>query len=217
MKLVRGKKVAELGREETAAMLSGYARVVVDVGTGDGRFAYAYARDHPDAFVVGIDLVKENLREASQRAGRKPERGGLHNVAYVWARAEDPPAELAGVASEVYVVLPWGRLLDGLVLGERDVLDGLASLAAPCADVKITLNCEVWGENVPIKVRHLPELTPEYARGTLAGPYARSGLLLSQARMLSRDEVQRLSSPWAKRLRQGRDWPRFLYLEAVAS
>lgn len=216
MKVVQGRTTVELGKDETAALLDGYDRVIVDVGAGDGRFAYAYARDHADAFVIGLDIARENLREAARRAGRKPARGGLPNVAYVWAAAEDPPGELRGVADEVHVILPWGRLLDGLALGERDVLDGLATLAAPEARVKITLNCEVWGANVPVKVRHLPELTPEYARETLAEPYARSGLFLAEARMLSRDEARGVDSPWAKRLRSSRDWPRFLYLEAVA-
>lgn len=216
MKVIRGGTIAELGKDETAALLDGYDRVVVDVGAGDGRFAYAYARDHADAFVLGLDVARENLRQAARKAGRKPQRGGLRNVAYVWAAAEDPPAELTSIADEVHVILPWGRLLDGLVLGEREVLDGIAALAAPGARVEVTLNCEVWGANVPVKVRHLPELTPEYVRETLTEPYARSGLVLSETRMLTRDEARTVDSPWAKRLRSSRDWPRFLYLEALA-
>lgn len=215
MRVVRGKEVARLGETEVAELLDGYERVVVDVGTGDGRFAYAYARQHPDAFVIGLDATAENLRETSRRAVRKPARGGLSNVAYVWAAAEHPPPELAGRAGEIYVILPWGRLLDGLALAEADTLEGLATLAAPGATLRVTVNCEVWTEDTPVTVRHLPELSPEYARETLATRYAAHGIVLTDARMLTRAETRRISSPWAKRIRASRDWPRFLYLEAA--
>lgn len=217
MRVVRGKEVATLSAGDVDALLDPYDRVVIDVGAGDGRGAYAYAREHPETFVVGMDAVKENLQDTSRRARRKPARGGAANVAYVWGVAEDPPAELAGRADEVRVILPWGRLLDGVALPQADVLDGLVTLARPAAAVRIVLNCEVWGANVPVKVEHLPELTPEYARATLGPAYAERGLSLVEARMLDRDEVREMRSPWAKRLRGSRDWPRFLYLAAVAA
>ncbi len=216
MRVVRGKQLVGLDQEQVAAMLAGYERVVADVGAGDGRAAHAYARDHPEAFVVGLDTAKDNLREASRRARRKPHRGGAPNVVYVWASAEDPPPELEGRAGEVHVVLPWGRLLEGLAFAEADVLEGVAALAAPGAAVRIVINCEVWEAEVPARVGHLPELTPDYARTRLAARYAACGLFLTEARMLTRDEVREMRSPWAKRLRQSREWPRFLYLAATA-
>lgn len=215
MHVVRGKEIAELDASQVSALLDGYDHVVVDVGTGDGRFAYTYAREHPDTFVLGFDVVKENLRETSRRAARKPAKGGVANVAYAWASAEEPPEELTGRADEIYVILPWGRLLDGLALGDAAVLDGLTSIAAPGALLRVTLNCEVWGANVPVKVRHLPELTPEYVRETLSPRYRERRVFLHEARLLGREEVRDVRSPWAKRVRSSRDWPRFLYLEAA--
>lgn len=198
-------------------MLAPYRRVVVDVGAGDGRSAYAYARENPDTFVVGLDILKENLAEAARRALRKPQRGGVPNVAYVWAGAEEPPSELAGRCDEVRVVLPWGRLLEGLALGHGDVLAGLATLAAPGAALRVVLNCEVWSRNTPVRVSHLPELTPHYVRETLTPRYRAYGLEVTETRMLSREEVRAIRSPWAKRLRSSRDWPRFLYLAGTAA
>jgi 16S rRNA (adenine(1408)-N(1))-methyltransferase len=215
MRVVRGRSVVEVGEEAFAALLGRYRRLVVDVGTGDGRFPYALAKEHPEALVVGLDLGAENLRELSHRASRRPERGGRPNVLYALAAAESPPAELAGRASEVHVTLPWGRLLEGVALGDPEVLAGLARLAAGGARLAILLNCEVWGETVPGEVHHLPAVTVEYARETLGPRFAAHGIALRDARMLTREEVARLQSTWAKRLRHGREHARFLHLEAV--
>src|SRR5690606_22030096 len=95
---------------ELAGIMAGYDRVAIDIGTGDGRFAYAYAADHPDTFVIGLDPVKEAVREFSGRARRKPARGGLPNLIYVMASIEQPPAELAGRCDILFVNLPWGSL-----------------------------------------------------------------------------------------------------------
>jgi 16S rRNA (adenine(1408)-N(1))-methyltransferase len=113
MRVLHGKDVVHLGRTELCEIVAGYDRVVVDVGAGDGRFATAYAREHPETLVVGLDIAKDKLAEAARRAGRKPQRGGVPNLLYVVASAEESPTELAGRASEVHVVLPWGRLLRG--------------------------------------------------------------------------------------------------------
>ena len=215
MQVVRGRSLLELGEAPFRELLAGHERLVVDVGTGDGRFPYAYARDHPEALVVGLDLVAENLREVSHRASRRPERGGRPNVLYALASAERPPPELAGLASEVFVVLPWGRLLEGVALADPEVLDGIAGLAAPGARLAIVLNCEVWGETVPAGVDHLPVVTEEYAREALAPRLAGHGVVMTEGRMLAREEMGRLQSTWAKRLRHGREHARFLLLEAV--
>src|SRR2546430_12368378 len=111
-----------MSADDLASLSAGYRAVAVDVGTGDGRFAYAYARKHPDWLVIGMDPAREGLREMSMRAMRKPARGGLPNVIYVWSGIEQPPDELGHIADEVHVVLPWGKLLPGVVLPVHDVL-----------------------------------------------------------------------------------------------
>ena len=217
MLVVRGRSTAELHAGEVDALLEGYERVVADVGTGDGRFAYALARKRPSWFVVGIDPVKEALREISHRASRKPGRGGLPNVAFVWASVERPPVELRGRASEIYVVLPWGKLLAGLLLPLGEVLDGIAQLARPGAELHLILNGEPWaGEEVPLDVSDLPEPTEEHAREVLAPSYAGHGLHIHEARWLSPEEVRAIPSTWARRLAHGRQHPRFLYVGGTA-
>jgi 16S rRNA (adenine(1408)-N(1))-methyltransferase len=215
MQVVKGKDVAELDQAAFAALAGPYGRLVVDVGTGDGRFAYAYARDHPEAFVVALDPVKENLRERSHRALRKPGRGGLPNVLFVWAVVERPPAELAGRADEVHVVLPWGKLASGLLLAEPEVLDGLVFLARAGAALDLVLNAEVWEEPVPLEARDLPPLTVDYVSGTLAPRFHARGIEIRRVGRLAREEIDRLPSTWARRLSHGREHPNFVHVEAV--
>jgi len=215
MLVVRGKDVAELDAEAFAALAAPYARLVVDVGTGDGRLAYAYARDHPEALVVALDPVKENLRELSHRARRKPGRGGLPNVLYVWAAVERPPAELAGRADELHVVLPWGKLARGLLLAEPEVLDGLVALARDGATLDLVLNAEVWEEPVPVEARDLPPLTVDLVTGSLAPSYRARRIEVRRVGRLDREEIDRLPSTWARRLSHGREHPNFVHVEAV--
>src|SRR6185437_11098206 len=107
---------------------SGYAAVAVDVGTGDGRFAYQLASDDARRFVVGIDALAEPMGERAAIAARKPARGGRPNLVFVHAAVEALPVELRGVADEISVQLPWGALLEGIVRARADVLQGIAGL-----------------------------------------------------------------------------------------
>ena len=214
MRVVRGRQVVEVTREELDALAGRYEGVTADVGTGDGRFAYAYARRHPERFVVGLDPSRERLRETSSRSLRKASRGGLPNVMFVWASVERPPAELAGRAGEVYVVLPWGALLRGVVQPRPEVLAGLRSLLAPGGQAHLVLGADAWSHPVPVEVRDLPEPTLERVEETLAPAYAAAGLRVEEARLLSPQEIAALPSSWARRLAHGRDSPRFVAIRA---
>ena len=213
MIVVRGKQTLELDRGEIERAVAGHAGITIDVGAGDGAFAYRYARAHRDRFVIALDPVRENMREYSARAARKPERGGMANLMYAVGSIELAPAELRGIAGELYVMLPWGSLMRGLILGEAAVLAGLASLARPDAIVRIVLNTRIFDEPVPIDARDLPEPTPDYASQVLAPRYERAGLRISVAREFSADEVLALGTTWAKRLSHRRP-PPSLYIEA---
>ncbi|MDE3097668.1 MAG: class I SAM-dependent methyltransferase, partial [Chloroflexota bacterium] len=190
MIVVRGKRTEQIDAPALLALIAPYEGVTVDVGTGDGAFAYRYARAHPRRLVIGLDPVRENMREYSARAARKPERGGLPNVLYAIASIEQVPAELYGIADELYVNLPWGSLMRGIILGEATVLGGLASLGREGAVLRAVVNTRIFDDPVPIDARDLPEPTPEYVRATLAPLYARRGLRIEQARLFDADELR---------------------------
>ncbi len=200
MIIVRGKRASEISAAQLAEMIAAYAHVTIDLGAGDGAFAYRYAKAHDDRFVVAIDPVAENLAEYAARAARKPARGGLANVLYVVASVEHPPPELRNVAIEIFVTLPWGSLMRGIILADERVLEGIESLARDGAGLRIVLNTRIFDDPVPIDVRDLPEVTPEYVRASLADAYARVGITITNTRWMNAEEVATLGTTWAKRL-----------------
>lgn len=215
MLIVEGR---ELGRMDAAGfegVAAAYARVAVDIGTGDGLFVYHLAARDPDTLYVGCDPAAANMLAASQRSRRKPARGGVPNVLYVVASAEDPPGPLRGRAAEVFCVLPWGRLLEGIMTGDPEILGGLRGVAAPGAPIHIYLNAGVWDRSTPRQVEDLPPATPEHVDGVLVPAYARAGIHLVEHGAAPPGEVRALRSTWAGRLTHG-GGGRFVRLEGRA-
>lgn len=200
---------------EADGLPSGYDRVLVDLGTGDGRHAYGLAGERPDWLVVGVDAISEPMAELSAKASRKPAKGGRPNLVYVRASAEQPPPELRGRADEVHVVLPWGALLAGTLLPRPDVLGGIVALARPAgARLSLVLNAEPWLESTPKDMAELPAVTVEHVDRALAPAYAEAGIVLGPARLVGRAEVDALNSTWAKRLAASHGGhPRFVAVE----
>ena len=92
--------------------------VVIDVGTGDGRWLFRLARARPEWFCIGIDANLDAARHVARRARRSPARGGAPNLIFVHERAEALPGSLRGMAAEVYVQYPWGGLLRAVTGGD---------------------------------------------------------------------------------------------------
>jgi 16S rRNA (adenine(1408)-N(1))-methyltransferase len=216
IRVVGKGRAREMPPAELDELRAHATRTVVDVGTGDGRAVYALASEHGDWLVIGIDALDEPMGEIAGRAARKPARGGRPNVVLLRASVEALPDELTGVADEVRVVLPWGRLLEGIVAPDGEVPRGIAALCRPGATVAITLNGEIWLDSTPARFRDLPPPTLEHVDTVVVPEFARAGIRLQSARWLTAEETQALPGSWARRLGHGRPHPRFLHLEGVA-
>ena len=215
--IVRGKQLGTLDAAQLAAVLAPYAgRVSVDLGAGDGAFAYRHASAHLERFVIAIDPVRENMREFSAKAARKPERGGLANVLCAVASVEHLPPELHAIADEIFVTLPWGSLMRGIILADATVLENIASLARDSATLRIVLNTRIFDDPVPIEVRNLPDVTPDYVRNAIATPYALHGIEITETSWMNADEVAAIPTTWAKRLSH-RSPPPSVLIEAVVT
>jgi 16S rRNA (adenine(1408)-N(1))-methyltransferase len=186
--VVEGKRTREVDALPDAA------RTVIDLGTGDGRYAYAVAGAHPDWLVIGVDAISERLAEYSAKAARKPAKGGRPNLLYVRASAEQPPPLLTGRADEIHVILPWGALLAGLVdpAGRPEVLRGVRALAQPGGELNVVLNAEPWEESLPNDIAAIPPVTVE----GIAAAYPDA----LDVHDLTPDEVKALPTTWARRL-----------------
>src|SRR5688572_727374 len=106
MDSIRGKRAMRVEPDAFARQIAGYSHVLIDLGTGDGRFVRHVAATSPNTFAIGIDLCAVNMREQSRRASA--------NALFLVASAYAPPPELHRVATHLTINFPWGDLLSGL-------------------------------------------------------------------------------------------------------
>ncbi len=203
MRIVQGSNVAEASVDWRASLGVPSRRVVLDVGAGDGRWAYESARADPGSLFIGLDPDASALAEYAYRAGRKPSRGGVANVIYVAASIEEPPAEISAIADEVKVMFPWAALLRGLLHAERAVLNGLRSVARPGASFDFVLTYDAMHDHGAGLGDGAPSLTATLLEGQRE-PYLRHGIVLRTIAPLSRDEALAIPSTWGRRLLHGR-------------
>ena len=192
--------------------------VIVDLGTGDGRFVYQSAKEHPERFYIGIDASHSSLEKISQKSLKKPAKGGLPNVLFVQAALEDLPPELDGVADEVHVHFPWGSLLKAVASGDPKLLAGLRRICCPGALVEVVFGLDPERDRGEIERLGLPPITNEYLSLTVIPGYRTAGFEVFETGLLPWKEwacLDRLNSSWAQKLRHGSNRS-LLYLIAHA-
>jgi 16S rRNA (adenine(1408)-N(1))-methyltransferase len=195
---VVGKTTPELTDGDFAELRRGYRRMLLDVGTGDGKHVLAEARRRPDTLVIGMDASADRMRAASARAAAKAARGGVPNALFVWASLERLPSAIVDV-DEVHVLMPWGSLLRALVQPDIDALLAVARACVPGAVFLVTLNLHAWRPAVP-EVGAVPEPTPQWALTELAPALLAAGWRLGSADYLGEGEIAALATSWTKRL-----------------
>jgi len=172
---------------------------VVDLGTGDGRAAVARARREPAAFVVGLDASSSAMAEASLRAARPAPKGGLSNLLFAVASAEQPPDELRGQIDEITILFPWGSLLRGVLATDAAAAAGIASLVAPGGVVRILLSVT----DMDAAAADLRPLAAGDA-DAIRRRWSPFGLAVTRFAPATADEIAASGSTWARRLLRGR-------------
>jgi hypothetical protein len=219
MEIICGKRTLYIGADTLADRVAGASAVLVDIGTGDGRFVLHAARAGSSWFAIGLDACRENMRTASRTAPR--------NALFVVAEVRTLPAELYGLATRIAINFPWGSLLGGLLDGDAGLIEGLASIAQPDPDacpaprrareprgpkrrnggtvLEIRLNGGALAE-----AGWSLEVGGERVRQVLAA----YGFSVERPELLDARALRACPTTWAKQLAFGRD-PRGLYLRAI--
>jgi len=194
METIRGRRSLDLDLNGLKDRLTNYTRVILDLGTGDGKFAFHYARAYPNHFVIGVDSCRENLREHS--------RTKLPNALFIIASAQDLPQELNGLVSHITINFPWGSLLESLLANDTTLLRGLESISCSTTSIEVRLNGGALAEQ---------GWTLEAGAGQIYENLIHAGWQVKTPVMVNAQALRNFPSTWAKRLPFGRD-PRAMQL-----
>jgi 16S rRNA (adenine(1408)-N(1))-methyltransferase len=197
METIRGRKSLELDLNGLMVRLANYNRIILDLGTGDGRYVRAIAAKHPDWFIIGVDSCRENLREHSQVK--------LQNMLFVIANAQNLPTELNGLFSQVTINFPWGSLLESLLINDSKLMCGLKSISRSTTSIELRLNGgALLGAGT----------TLEAGAEKIYENLLWSGWQIESPVVINATALRGFPTTWAKRLAFGRD-PRAIKLSGT--
>lgn len=180
MECICGKNAWSMDAGQFRARISGFREVLLELGTGDGRFVLKQVNSQPDLFGIGLDACRENLCEASRRETPRS--------LFLIANALELPSELAGTVSLLTINFPWGSLLDGLLVGEGEVMEGIA-----CVEVSLNASA-VQKADIPLAA------AGERVRQGLE----RAGFHIRTVERLEGERLKFLPTTWARKIAFGR-------------
>lgn len=190
--------------------------IIVDLGTGDGRFVYQSARQNPGRFYIGIDASANSLEKLSEKIHRKPAKGGLKNALFIQAAVEALPEELDGAANEVHIHFPWGSLLKGVATGDETILKNIRRICAPDAVLEVIIGVDKMrdaGELARLQIAHISR---EFVENTLISIYDKCGFHINEYGEFQPGNWPDLCTTWGQRLRTN-DKRTLIYLIAKSS
>ncbi len=176
--------------------------IIVDIGTGDGKFTYQVAKENPDRFIIGIDPAQKGLEKVSAKIYKKPAKGGLKNALFVLADVENLPEELNGLANQVFINFPWSSLLKGIVLIEDKTWDSIKRVCQKGAIIDLVLG---YGDISESDKLSLPKFDLDYIKEEMIPKLIKKGFSLVKVRELTNKDLKTYSSSWAKKLSFGRE------------
>ncbi len=194
METIRGKTSLNMDIHGLNERLTNFPRVVLDLGTGDGRYVRYLAERNPGWFIIGVDACRENLREHSNAK--------LPNALFVIANAQNLPRELCGLVSQITINFPWGSLLKSLLGSDTSFMQGLDAVSRPDTSLHLHLNGGALAE-----IGTCLEIGIE----TIHDNLSHRGWRLDAPVQLGAPSLSGLPTTWARRLAHGRD-PRAMAL-----
>jgi 16S rRNA (adenine(1408)-N(1))-methyltransferase len=206
MKLIKGNKTLELNKDHLNDVSNKYDTVQVDLGTGDGRFVYKKALENPQTLFIGIDPSAKQLEIYSKKALRKK----LENILFILGSIENLPDELTGIANKLYVILPWGSLLQSMISPQTESIKKLHDLLKAGGEIEIILGYSPDLEPSETKRLELSEINENLIKNTVIPYFESNGFKLLDVRQLQKEELQAFESTWSKKLSHGKDRPLYL-------
>ena len=199
MRVVVGNKTQDCPRNELLEKTKVFESVVVDLGTGDGRFVYKNALENPQDFYIGIDPSEKQLQIFSKKAVRRK----LTNVLFVVGSVEILPNELETIANKVYINLPWGTLLQQVIVPTTKNLKNIKQILKTGGNLELVLGYDKEFEPSETKRLELPEISEKLILDSMLPIYQSVGFNLVELIHLEQDELKQIETTWGKKLSFG--------------
>lgn len=177
--------------------------IIVDIGTGDGKFIYNLAKQYPNRLFIGIDPNHKGLVKTSLRATKKKKRGGLENVVYVLASIKELPKELNNVANQVFINFPWGSLLRSIVKVEQKAWENLKMIIKKCSFIDIIFGYDPIIDKPEVDRLGLPTLSNKYIQSTMVPKIEALGFKLRNFKKLNTNDLKTYPTTWSKKIAFG--------------
>ena len=207
---VLGKKSEALDLDWLRNYSANFDEVALDIGTGDGRFVVDRALAEPKRLWIGLDPVAENMAKLARTVLASPKKGGLANVLFLRASAQQLPGPLEGIVDQISVNYPWGSLLRIVTLPHVDSLKRIIACSRPGKRLEIYLNYSIF-EDPPYLARLGLADIPDPATGSqILDGYVAAGCTVPSRRLFTGDPPFR--TQWARHLVRGSD-RKSLFLE----
>ena len=201
MKIIKGNKTEELNKTNLATLIHDHEKVILDLGTGDGRFVYKTASKYPNNLVIGIDPSQKQLEIYSKRANKNK----VENALFVVGSVEVLPEELINTGDEVYINFPWGSLLGGISGVDEKIIKNISSLVKPGGKLEIVLGYSQEAEPSEIKRLKLDQLDERKIQNEIIPEFEKNKLQLSQLSNIHNEEYFKLDSSGGKKLTFGKE------------
>jgi 16S rRNA (adenine(1408)-N(1))-methyltransferase len=194
--MIQNQRINKIAIHTFLKLHESYKNVHVDIGTGDGKYIYRKAKKDPKTFFVGMDSSAERMSRMAWRAERKPEKGGISNIVFLYLPADEMPKELPRFANHITILYPWSRLLKDLIEPSSYTLKKIAQIATRKCKIEIALNYTVFEKEDYIKKLGLPRIDHNYIEKILRPKYKENSLDIKKYEIIDKP----LESTWGKHL-----------------
>ncbi len=197
---ITGKDKVNIDGDAFAGKVVNYKKIILDLGTGDGRFVFKNTLKNPNIFFVGMDPAEKQLSEYSSKVNRKR----MDNCMFVLGSIEDTPTELNSSFDEIYINLPWGSLLEKIVKINKIGIESIKNLLKENGRVFITLGYAPDLEPSETRRLDLPKIDEFFIQDQIL-PILRKNFSTVSLKKLSKKELGEIETTWAKKLKFGKD------------
>lgn len=201
VQIVKGNKKENVTAGSLNDLVKGYKKIIIDLGTGDGRYVYKKALENPTSFLIGIDPSAKQLETFSKKANRKR----LENVLFCVGSIENVPHELKGVADELVIILPWGSLLQEIVVPKVETIEKVVELLQPNGEIIIILGYSLDSEPSETERLNLPEIDKKYIEKNMLPVFEQAQLKLHSLQETQKNELKKIGTTWGNKLSFGTD------------